>query len=56
MSVDKAKDFLTYLMDNPDVAEKMKGFTHGELKQAAEMLKDSGDLPDEYEDHNHITP
>ena len=39
MSKEKAKDFLKYLKDNPDVADKMKGFTLEEFKEAADEYK-----------------
>jgi len=38
MSKQKAKEFLEYLTDNPEVAEKMSGFTLDELKEAVEDL------------------
>jgi hypothetical protein len=36
MSINKAKEFVEYLKTNPDVAEKMSGFTLDELKNAIE--------------------
>jgi hypothetical protein len=42
MSVEKAKELLQFLIKNPDITEKMKGFTHEELKEAAEELKKEG--------------
>ncbi len=42
MSKAKAKEFLTYLIEHPEAIEKMKGFTHEELKDAALDLKGEG--------------
>lgn len=51
MSKEKAKEFIKYLIDNPEVAEKMKGFTQEHLKDAAEELKNEGKVPDDIEPH-----
>ena len=42
MSVEKAKEFLRYIHKNPEVIEKMKGFTHEDIRAAAEELKKEG--------------
>jgi hypothetical protein len=42
MSKEKAKEFLKYLVENPELAEKMKGFNLDHLKEAAEEMKDEG--------------
>ena len=43
MSKDKAKAFIQYLKEHPEVMEKMQGFTQEEFKQAAqEHLDESG--------------
>lgn len=42
MSVEKAKELLLFLNKNPELTEKMKGFTFEELKEAAEELKKEG--------------
>jgi len=42
MSIDKAKEFLKFLQENPDVAERMQGFTLEELQEAAKTLKSEG--------------
>ncbi|MDP4147521.1 MAG: Nif11-like leader peptide family natural product precursor [Bacillota bacterium] len=39
MSVENAKDFLDYVGNNPELAEKLKGFTIDELKQAVNESK-----------------
>ncbi|MDP4178194.1 MAG: Nif11-like leader peptide family natural product precursor [Bacillota bacterium] len=39
MSVESAKDFLKYVENNPEIAEKLKNFTIDELKQAVNELK-----------------
>lgn len=44
MSKEKAKEFLKHLKDNPELIEKMKGFTKEHLKEAAKELKDSGEI------------
>lgn len=46
MSKENAKEFIKYLLDNPEVADKMKGFTHLDLKDAAEELKDESNQLD----------
>ena len=51
MSKEKAKEFIKYLIDNPEVTEKMKGFTQEDLKDAAEELKGEGKVPDIIESH-----
>ena len=50
MSKQKAKEFLEYLTDNPEVAEKMSGFTLDELKEAVDELIKKGD----YHDWDHF--
>ncbi len=41
MGKDKAKAFVQHLLDNPDLKDKMKGFTQEDLKEAVdEMVKD----------------
>jgi hypothetical protein len=42
MSVEKAKEFLRYIHKNPEIIEKMKGFTHEDIRAAAEELKKEG--------------
>lgn len=44
MSKEKAKEFLKHLKDNPELIDKMKGFSKGHLKEAAKEMKDSGDI------------
>ncbi|UCH93038.1 MAG: hypothetical protein JSV88_22480 [Candidatus Aminicenantes bacterium] len=44
--VEKAKEFLTFLTKNKKVAEKMKGWTLEDLRQAADELKADGIEPD----------
>lgn len=61
MSVDNAKEFIRYLIKNPGVVEKMKGFTQEELKTAHESLVKEGELDkegthQEHKFHHHITP
>ena len=47
MAKEKAHSFLEHLMKNPDLLEKMKGFSVEELKEAAQEKKKSGELSDE---------
>jgi DNA-binding transcriptional MerR regulator len=49
MSKDKAKEFLLYLKKHPKVAEKMKGFTLEEIKEALEDLKNEGKIKEDDE-------
>jgi len=42
MSKEKAKEFLEHLKNNPELMEKMKGFTGEEFKEAVEELKTEG--------------
>ncbi|NIM10493.1 MAG: hypothetical protein GTO45_00745 [Candidatus Aminicenantes bacterium] len=51
MAKEKAKEFIKFLKDNPEVVEKMKGFTPDELKDAAEDLKKEGEDLSEVEPH-----
>jgi hypothetical protein len=51
MSKDKAKAFLEHLMENPELTEKMKGFTQEELKDALAELQKEGKIK---EDENLI--
>lgn len=39
MSSQNAREFLDYVGKNPELAEKLKGFTIDELRQAVEELK-----------------
>ena len=43
MSVENAKDFLKYVSANSELAEKLKGFTIDELRQAVNETKTSND-------------
>jgi len=49
MAKEKAKEFLEHLVDNPDLVEKMKGFTKQELNDAMLDLKKSGRVKSEDE-------
>ncbi|OPX45165.1 hypothetical protein CLHUN_10520 [Ruminiclostridium hungatei] len=43
MSLQNAREFLDYVGKNPELAEKFKGFTLEELRQALEEVKLSAD-------------
>lgn len=44
MSQEKAKEFLDFLMKNPDLVDKMKGFTQEEFKEVVEELRNDGKI------------
>jgi hypothetical protein len=46
MSKQKAREFLEYLQKNPELLDKMKGFTMDELKEAGEELRNEGKIED----------
>jgi hypothetical protein len=52
MSIENAQDFLEYVGNNPDLAEKLKGFTIDELKQAVNESK----IPEAEKNVNCIMP
>lgn len=43
MSLQNAREFLDYVSNNPQLAEKFRGFTLEELRQAVEEVKLSAD-------------
>ena len=49
MAKEKAKEFLEYMQNNPDVIEKMKGFTLEELNEAHEEMKNEGSIQEDDE-------
>ena len=46
MSIEKAKEFLSYLAQNQEAREKMQGFTLDELREAVKEASASGELSD----------
>jgi len=49
MAKEKAEAFLQHLLDNPQLVEKMKGFTKDELDDAMKDLKKSGKVKEDSE-------
>lgn len=54
MSMEKAKDVLRHLIQNPDLLAKFKDCTPAYFKAAAEELKDSGELDKDSDLHDFI--
>lgn len=49
MAKEKAHAFLEHLIKNPELQEKLKGFTLEELKEAVAEKKANGELPEDNE-------
>lgn len=49
MSLQNARGFLEYVLDNPELAEKFKGFSLEELRQAIEELNKAAEKGGETE-------
>ena len=49
MAKEKARGYLEHVMKNPELIEKMKGFTQEELKEAFEDLKKDGKIKEDDE-------
>jgi molybdopterin-biosynthesis enzyme MoeA-like protein len=54
MAKEKAKAFLEHLMQNPELMDKMKGFSQDELKEALEDLQKEGKVPENEEMIPHL--
>jgi hypothetical protein len=54
MSKEKAKEFVEHLKKNPELVEKMKGFTQEDLKDAIDEMKTDGSVSDSEEILPHL--
>jgi len=55
MAKDKAKEFLNHVMENPELKEKMKGFTLQDLRDAHEDLLKDGTIEEDNKIIPHLT-
>jgi hypothetical protein len=55
MAKEKAKEFLEHVMKNPELKEKMKGFTLQDLRDAHEDLLNEGAIEEENRIIPHLT-